>query len=202
MYAQDVPRIKAYAGASPDNLANVITFVLLSIRVQFTRVATAMRDVRREGRDSAFLWGFKQEGFDYVQAHKESIHSALCGAPYPTTVEAVDYLASEVCGLGIVKAAFVAQMLGHNVACFDSRNLDSLEWGGRPFREFKRRNGVCVIKAETRQRHIAAYVQMTIETGGAAHWWDHWCNGIAPQFGGDGDRVSRLHWQIIEGTNK
>lgn len=124
-------------------------------------------------------------------------HRRRCAAIQGTPIGTIDLLASEVPGLGIVKSAFVAQMLGHNVACFDSRNLDTLEWGGRPFREFKRIGGKCVVKRETRERRIAEYVKMTIETGGAAHWWDHWCNGIAPSMGLTGDDVSRLHHTII-----
>lgn len=195
MYARDVPAIREYAEANPENFADVVTFVLLSIRVQFSRVPAAMRDVRAQGRDSAFLWGWKQGGYDYIHMHKRFLHGGLVyeRKDAVTTIDAI----AQVPGLGIVKAAFVAQMLGHNVACFDSRNMDTLEWGGRPFRFDK-----AGMKPETRQRKIAEYVQMTIETGGAAHWWDHWCTGIAPGLGRTPSEVSRMHYAIVTGDRK
>lgn len=194
MYARDVPEIKAYAEENADNFRDLLTFVLLSIRQPFRSLPTALRDVRRAGRDSVYLWGWKQEGYDYCREHSAELWA---GCRMATTSGVIDLLASEVPGFGIVKSAFVAQMLGHNVACFDARNLIDLEWQGRPFREFKRKNGVCVVKPETRKRRIAEYVQMTQETGGAAHWWDHWCNGIAPSLGTTGDEISRRHYRLI-----
>lgn len=196
MYARDMPLLKAHAEASPEGLADVITFTLLSIRQPFATVERAMRDVRVNGAESVYLWGWKREGFEYAWDNAHHLYFQ-CIARQPGAVDCIDALATLVPGLGIVKGAFVAQMLGHNVACFDTRNLAALEIDPRTFREFKRREGKCVVRYETRARRIADYVQMTIETGGAAHWWDLWCHALAPQFAGEADAVSAKHVEII-----
>lgn len=193
MYANDVPRISDWAHDRPENLRDLITFVLLTIRVPFGRVAPAMDDVRRQGADSAFLWGWKRPGYEYVRDNAEILFGDLFDAD---TVTAIDILATRVPGLGIVKGAFVAQMFGHNVACMDTRNLSDLGYSGRYARTDGRFDK---LRPETRQRKIADYVSMTIASGGAEHWWDHWCTGIAPSLVTTPDKVSRMHWTIPTG---
>lgn len=193
MYAEDVPLIAAYARTSPDALADVCTFVLLSIRVPFKRVGDQMREVRRHGREASCLWGWKQEGYDAVQRHKASLHLTLPAQTDPANV--IDALVTTIPGLAIVKGAFVAQLLGFNVACFDTRNLEALGYlkSDRPFRL-----DPCTPK--TRLAKIAAYVEATRASGGAEHWWNHWCRRIAPGLGISAENVSNDHWRIIAGA--
>lgn len=91
-------------------------------------------------------------------------------------------------------------MLGHEVACLDARNMEALGWDGRPFREFRRRGGVCIVRPETRLRRINDYIHATRESGGAEHWWDNWCEGMAlsPGFGGDAAKVSAAHVDCVK----
>lgn len=191
MYSTDVPAIRARALASPDGLAGAILFALLSIRQPFGTLNTATRDVAQRGSLSKYLWGFKRVAYDYVQEHKVTLWAEVCAAT--DAVEAIDVL-SRVPGLGLVKAGFVAQMLGHDVACFDSRNLETLELTGRAFRFEKAR----LKRPATRRRKIAEYVEITRDTGGAAHWWDHWCAGIAPSLGATAREVSGWHVRYVE----
>lgn len=184
MYRQDVPKIAAFARASPSGTGSVLTFALLSIRQPFASLPRAVEDVKRWGIDSRYLWGWKRLGFDYVCDHEHELWDTLRTAD---TFDAIDYLAGTVPGLGIVKGAFVAQMFGHEVACFDSRNLEALEMPARSFREVK------ALSPANRRRKIAQYVEITRDTGGAAHWWDSWCTGIAPSLGLSPDGVSRQH---------
>lgn len=190
MYRDHVPQIARYALTSPVNLGNVVTFALLSIRQPFYSLTTAVKDVRRNGRNSAYLWGWKQGGYDFVQGPRWAGIFDRLQATVATraVVPAVDILANEVPGLGIVKGSFVAQMLGLDTACFDTRNMQELGISPRSFREIKPGT-----KEATRHKRIAAYVQFAQETGGAEHWWDHWCTGIAPGIGMTADAVSALH---------
>lgn len=191
MYREHVPAIRAHALASPQGLASVISFVLLSIRQPFGTLDTATRDVKVRGRNSAYLWGWKQPGWDHVHdpATIESLHARLCATEATgSIVPTIDILACEVPGLGIVKGAFVAQMLGHEVACFDSRNLSAMEMPSHSFRNSKPGTSDA-----TRHRRIAQYVQITQETGGARHWWDTWCSAIAPSLGMTPEEVSERH---------
>src|SRR5690606_15935640 len=96
-------------------------------------------DVRKHGLDSACLWGWKRPALKWICEAAEPIYSSVRALDDPeTTVELVAEL-STLPGLALVKGAFVAQMLGHDVACFDTRNLDALGYsaGSRPFREFR-----------------------------------------------------------------
>lgn len=196
MYAEDAPRISEWAHDRPENLRDLITFVLLTIRVPFQRVEASMIDVRKQGANSAFLWGWKRPGFEYVRDNAAELHADLFDAD---TITAIDILATRVPGLGIVKGAFVVQMLGHEVACMDTRNLVELGYEGR----YMRTDGVFAkLRPATRQRKIVDYVQTTIASGGAAHWWDHWCSGIAPGLAMTPNEVSRLHWTIPTGNRR
>lgn len=194
MYRDEVPRLAEWARENPDNLRRVLEFVILSIRQPFRSLDNALADVRRNKLDSAYLWGWKREAFEVIRADPDAHFANLYDAP---VIHAIDYLAAEVPGFGIVKGAFVAQILGHDVACMDARNIEALGIHTRSFREFTRRNGQCVVGIETRHARIARYVQFTLETGGAEHWWDHWCEGLAPGMGLTGDQVSKLHWKWI-----
>jgi hypothetical protein len=197
MYADEVPRLSDWARDDPDNLADLCTFVVLTIRVTFARVAGAFKDVQRKGEDSAYLWGAKRQAYKDIHADPETLHADLFDA---NVMDTIDILATRVHGLGIVKSAFIAQMLGHDVACMDVRNITD---AGLPERSWRTDGKQWhKLRPATRERKIAEYVQFTIETGGAEHWWNHWCHGIAPQFGGNADRVSKLHWSIPTGRRK
>ncbi len=190
MYTDHVPQIAAHAKASPEGLADVCVFVLATIRVQFGRVPAGMREIRQRRHLASALWGWKREGYEFIRDNRDDLFAGAQALDDPeTTCELIDLFASQVPGLGIVKAAFVVQMLGHDVACFDSRNLEVLGYAtnARPWRNKK------IGKQVNRLRKISDYVQATRASGGSAFWWDHWCAGIAPALGITPDAVSGWH---------
>jgi hypothetical protein len=195
-YETDVPAIAAFARASADNMGEVCMFVVLSIREPFERMRTHMRDMRAHGARSRTLWGFKAQSYEYVQAHKDAIFAAFQSMERDgtATAETVTRLFTQIPGLGIVKAGFVAQMLGFDVACFDSRNMHKLGFGpnDRPFRALKAKAGA-MVKAEA----VAKYVQATRVHGGARYWWNAWCEEQSARLGYD---TSRAHREIICGV--
>jgi hypothetical protein len=188
MFARDVPQIVDHA-SNPDGLADVIMFAVLSIQQPFRSLPRQMADVRRKGRDSAYLWGWKRDTFDYVQEHKGELFARLRDAW--DAEDAIDIL-TDVPGLGLVKAGFVAQMLGYDVACLDTRNLIDL---GLPLTAFKF-DKAGIKKPETRRRKIADYVKFCRDTGGSEHWWNHWCAGLANVVE-TADQISRAHVDVI-----
>ena len=210
MYAQHVPLIRAHALASPSGLADVLAFVVVTIRVPFGRVPQQMRELKQSGESASCLWGNKRAAYRAIVENHKALHAALTvldytgdalGNPGWVACEAIDEIVCAVPGLNIVKAAFVAQMLGHNVACFDSRNLEVLGYdtGTQPFKANLQRgpDGRPTLKRETRLRRIGDYVEATRESGGSEYWWDYWCGGIAPALGIDANQVSQWHWDCV-----
>lgn len=190
MYRDHVPQIRLNALGHENGVASVCTFVLLSIRQPFGRLDAAIKEVKQRGDKAVALFDFKREGYRWIWSHTAELQLA---ADYyvGNTDRFIDYFATKVPGLGIVKSAFVAQLLGHQVACFDSRNLETCELPKTAFRGFK--GGKTLPKLDTRLRRINDYIKITNDTGGAEHWWDYWCNGIAPSLHTTGEEISARH---------
>jgi hypothetical protein len=77
-------------------------------------------------------------------------------------VEAI-LLFMRIPNLGMVKAAFCAQMFGFDVACIDSHNIKRL---GLPASAVK--TPPAKMKPATARKKVAAYVSLTQATGGSA----------------------------------
>lgn len=206
MYDRDMPIIKAHALASPEGTADVITFALLTIRQHLVLVGPAFEDVKRTGRKSTFLLGDKRKGYAYTQAHKEVLHGALVAAVKANDpVGAIDVLLNVPC-LGLVKAAFVAQMIGLEAGCFDTHNQNRL---GLTYQDVRFRKS-CIRKPETRRRKIVEYLARVADHGGARKLWNDWCAYVAnPEARGarysrgifvanrNPADVSALHWRSM-----
>jgi len=191
MYDRDMPLIKAHALASPQGLHDVITFVLLTIQQPFQGVATAMDRVRSEGRDCALLFGSKRLGYDYAALHCDVLHAAVVKAvEVQDTIGALDVL-TNVPGLGVVKAAFVAQLCGLEVGCLDVHNMRRFGLAPAAFKWPPK------AKRETKLSKIAAYVETCAKLGGSRYLWDSWCEYVAGNRGNrrltTGDAVSAFH---------
>jgi hypothetical protein len=179
MFDRDMPLMKAHALASPAGLVDVIAFVLCTIRQPLQSVAAQMRDIRANGVEAKCLFGAKRAGYAYAVAHADVLHAAVAKAcEIDDTIGAVDVLSS-IPGLGIVKASFVAQICGLEVACLDSHNLARLGLGEAAFKMPKG------LKHETRLAKIRNYVAICADTGGSRHWWNTWCEFVA------GNRANR-----------
>ena len=176
MYDRDMPAMRAHALASPERFTDVVAFVLCTIRQPLQTVAGQMADIRANGAKSAVLFGSKRAGYQYALDHAAELLSAVRGAH--AAAEAVDVLTA-IPGLGIVKAAFVAQICGFEVACLDTHNLRRLGMAEASLKLAKS------VKPETRRRKIASYVALCASTGGARHWWNTWCEFVA------GNRANR-----------
>lgn len=179
MYDRDMPKMREHALASPDGLADVIGFVLCTIQQPLQSVGNQMRDLRANGADSKYLFGSKRAGYAYALEHKHVLHAAIIKAcEVNDAIGAVDVL-SNIPGLGIVKAAFVAQICGLEASCLDGHNLKRLGLGEDAFKLAK------TVKHETKLAKIKHYLELCSQTGGARHWWNTWCEFVA------GNRANR-----------
>jgi hypothetical protein len=191
MYADEMPRLKAAGLASPEGLASLVTFAILSIHVTFPSVPHALADVREHGTDSRYLFGNKRQAVAWLGQNKESLWREVSeiSRRQPGEDRAAAMVAALVAvpDLGMVKAGFVAAMLGENTACLDVHNLRDLGLKESAVKLSKR------AKPATIARRILAYVRRGIEAGGAAVFWDRWCNAMAARYHRTPDEISRVH---------
>ena len=191
MYDRDAKKIAKFALKNPDNLVRVATFVLTTIPAGLATTHNQMLDIDKHGADSKYLWGNKRQGYEYLQEHKQVLFAAVKAAvKADDAVGAIDVL-TNVPNLGIVKAAFVVQMVGLDVACIDSHNCDRLGLPRTALRFSKK------VKDEVKRKKIADYVQFTRDTGGSEYWWNTWSEYVAGNRSNknltSGDEVSKFH---------
>lgn len=195
MYANDMAKVREHGLASPDGLVDVITFVLLTIQQPLQTVEKQFADVAKRGAASVYLFGAKREGYSYAVANRAALYASVTQAVAASSpVAAIEALTAVPC-LGMVKAAFVAQLLGLEVACLDRHNLTRLGLGLDAFRLPKK------ALPATRRSKIAAYVAACAASGGSEFWWNSWCAHVATNRRSgqwaDAAAVSAYHWQCM-----
>ncbi len=198
MYKTDAKAIAAYAMSSPGGLMDVVEFTLLTIRQPLQAVVKQRQDIRAKGAASAFLFGSKRDGWRWAQDNKAylwRVAKDILARPNDAERKA-DLIQHfmQVPGLGMVKAAFVVQMIGGKTACIDSHNLTRL---GLPASAVKVSSK---LKPETVRAKVLAYVGMCDDTGGAEYWWDTWCEYVAGRRGSPlktGEAVSAYHVEAV-----
>lgn len=188
MYQDHVSIINAGMRADPDTFARGVTFAFLSIRTQFVRVAEQMAQVDAVGANARALWGHKRGAYDYLRLNKFRLYETVTAMK--DTAAAVGELTS-IPGMGIVKAAFVCQMIGHDIGCLDTRNIQRLGLNPREWRsDGEERKGTAAFK-----RKIARYVDTT--SGRAEELWDDWCKDVSNVYKVSAEEISRDHLIIV-----
>lgn len=199
MYARDCHAIANHAVASPNGLFDVIEFTLCTIQMGLSTVKQQRRDIATKGEASAFLFGSKRDGWGYARDNITSLWGEAIalrerGTSDVETVTDAVLLFMRVPGLGMVKASFVAQMLGFNVACLDTHNLRRL---GLPASAMKIS---ATLKPDTIRRKVSAYVALC-QHEGAEYWWNTWCDYVAGNKSNrmldTGDVVSKYHYDAV-----
>ena len=198
MFARDQREIELWASMSPERTLDVGTFVLLTIRQQFSGVGRMLERVRKG--DAAPLWGFKFEGYRYLTVNRDYLYKRAFDCRNGRIwVEDLlrDYLA--VPGLGLVKAGFVVQLLTGEAGCFDMHNLDRFGLNSTDFKIPSRQDP----DAQLREINAAVewYVQLCEDYGGSEALWNGWCQHVAETYRTyeDAEDVSRRHVTYLIG---
>ena len=215
MYKRDVAEIKDFVRfGGPDALVSVILFVLLTIQAGLSTVKGQLKKVDEDGFRANCLWGKKADGLRYARDNKDFLYGRLY-----KIIQTHGYASTEGCvaaielfitipNLGLVKAAFVAQCLGFDVACLDSHNLARF---GIPVSQVKDNPKA---KIETRRKKWTSYVQLCRDLAdannvddialcstAAEYWWNSWCGYVAGNIANrsldSGNIVSRYHVECI-----
>ena len=188
MYADHVPMINAAMRASLSAFKRGVLFAILSARQPITSVPDQLRDVSKLGAQSRYLFAWKRNAFDYLETNSRQLWQDVCACA--DSAAAISILC-RIPGMGIVKAAFVLQFLGHDIACLDTHNLKAEGLGPEAFktRGPKDKSGPAFA------RRIARYVKHT--QGRSREFWDNWCVDIGETYGRDANEISALHCAIV-----
>jgi hypothetical protein len=193
MYKEHVPEIAAGMRDDPEIFARGVLFAALSARQAIQHVPVMLRDVDRNGSDAeALALPNKWNCWNYLQDRSTALWRSTTAYPLRETEAALKHLVI-VPGLGIVKAAFVLQFLGHNIGCLDTHNIRREKIPARAFTshidpKFPELAGY-------RPNQFIRY--MSLANGRACELWDTWCNQLGPMRGMTGDEISALHLEII-----
>jgi hypothetical protein len=189
MYDNHVPIISAAMREDYETFRRGLAFVVCSIRQPIMSVPDQLAALFDGGEDDNPLFGHKWQAWDFIL-------SVRCRALWERIRMSFDaprviFEVSRIPGIGIVKAGFVAQLMGCDVACLDSRNIKR---DGRNVNQYRSRGGK---QKETRayMRKIEAYAQ---DTGGKSRkYWDTWCREVGKVNGITAEEVSALHLAIL-----
>ena len=184
MYDAHNPLIAAAMRECPDTFARGILFAVCSMRQAIVNVPDQLEQI--DQGDMEPLFGFKLNAWQYAFDHRAELHSAVLAAPDNAT--RIDVLC-RVPGLGIVKAAFVLQLMGFDVGCLDSRNVKREGRNPRAFRTDGKKTGPAF------HRKIARYLAET--EGKSRYYWDTWCCDVAERYGKTPVEISALHLAIV-----
>jgi hypothetical protein len=166
-----------------------------------SRVHTQRISIREHGIKSKWVSSAKALGITYAQEHKVELHTLMLnlrevlGTDTIAGAQAAVDLFMRIPSIGMVKAGFISQMCGFEVACLDRHNIRMLGLSETALLVSKK------IKPELRLKKILNYVELC-RLRGAEYWWDTWCNYVAEKGGMNkslptGDAVSAYHVTTI-----
>ncbi len=203
MFKRHQPPIAAFGQASPENMARVLQFVLLTIRMHLRTVPKSMAEVDKVGAKARALWGWKREAWEHIQANSVNIYSeAMALAAIPDPVEAERQLLAHFAmlpGFGVVKSGFAVQLLFGLGGCLDTHNVERYRLNAQKFKDLKR------LKTwAARYKQIDYYQKLLHKLGGAEKLWNSWCAYVAEKEAGysSPEYVSELHSIAILGGSQ
>jgi hypothetical protein len=167
-------------------------FAICSIRQATINVPDQLAVLFDGAEDENPLFGSKFAAWAYIsdEAKASQLWRDVLACDTQRRKGAVEAISNllRVPGLGIVKAAFIAQLMGFNVACLDARNIAREKRNPRAFRTDGK-------SPEALRPKVIAYVQET--WGKAARYWDAWCNDVAAAYDPTPQQISDLHLAIV-----
>lgn len=184
------PKINEHCQQCPDNNADMVMMVVLSIQQPWHAVGVQMRDYKALGADSRFVWGNKRKTFDWLQEHKEALYRDAMDAKSDNELMQA-FL--QVPGLGLAKAGFCCQLFAGRVGCIDVHNLRRLNISASVLSLDKK------CQPDTKRKKIDAYIS-ACKSRRTSWLWDSWCKLIAkkdPKRWVDGDHVSAVHYDYL-----
>lgn len=193
MYQDHVSVINSAMRRDPDIFVRGVTFAFLSMRTQFVRVREQMKEVDALGSSARSLWGFKRGGYDFLRQNRIKLWETSVNANDSETAISV---LTTIPGMGIVKAAFVCQMMGHDIGCLDTRNIQRLGLNPREWRT----DGETRKSTDAFKRKVSRYVDYT--QGRAEELWNDWCKDVSSVYKVSAEEISADHLIIVPSNRR
>ena len=199
MYNIHAKAVQDYSRLSSDNLSDVILMVVLSIQQPWYAVGDQLKDVKRWGIGSKFIWGNKIKTYNFLMSRKDFIYSqylAVLNSSKSDDDKALSLMNVflQIDGLGLAKAGFVCQLTAGLVGCIDVHNIRMYNIPKKDLAFSKS------IKSKTlRDKKISNYISVC-HTIGTENLWDTWCCSLATKTKRfeDGFHVSKVHYVFLQ----
>ena len=197
--AQDIGTIAAACAQDYATFKRAALVCMLSARRPFAIVGDVVRDVEINGADrSRWPSAAQKRGVAWLESGQGKALWVLLTANDAVRRDAkvALALATQCPALGLAKGGFLCQMVGIDVGCLDTHNIDKYELPRDALR--LRKEGAAATKA----RAINAYVALCDRLGGSAFLWGAWCEYVAdlyPDVYASGRDVSARHVAYVNG---
>ena len=199
MYNIHAKAVQDYSRLSSDNLSDVILMVVLSIQQPWYAVGDQLKDVKRWGIGSKFIWGNKIKTYNFLMSRKDFIYSqylAVLNSSKSDDDKALSLMNVflQIDGLGLAKAGFVCQLTAGLVGCIDVHNIRMYNIPKKDLAFSKS------IKSKAlRDKKISNYISVC-HTIGTESLWDTWCCSLATKTKRfeDGFHVSKVHYDFLQ----
>lgn len=191
MYREHAPVIAAGMREDPEIFKRGLVFVILSIRQRIDLMPGQMDEVEERRAEAPCLFGWKRRAYRAIQLDGGWLWNRCTSwASEPDGARWAIKDLMQVPGLGIVKAAFAAQLFGFDVACIDSRNAE---------REGRKRDAFKYDKGRSTDARLEKLLTLylSVTHGRAEEYWDAWCDYVAADYGLTGEQVSAIHLRIL-----
>lgn len=191
MYAQEMPAIRDAMRHDLEVFRRGAMFAVCSIRQPTLGVPDQLGILFDNEEGENPLFGSKFASFAAITGPMGAAIWADIRQPIGKTKAACEYAIGrllDVPGLGIVKAAFIAQLMGYDVACLDARNVTREGRNARAYRT----------DGKTPRQLAPKVRQYVAETFGKAElYWDAWCEDVAQAYHRTPQEISELHLAIL-----
>ena len=188
MYADHVPLLAEHA-RTPSGFADIVSFAIATQNQRFYLVERIMCGLRA-GEEMRQLTRAQQLGIAFVRQHARRFMPSRC----VDTNKALRVLL-ELPQISYVKAGFILQMCGYEIACLDVHNCRAAGINAKALSRIP----AC---AELLHARVEMYIMVCHVLGGAEYLWDSWCGLIAtkyPRQFRSADEVSAYHVQCVKG---
>ena len=173
--------------------------VVLSIQQPWYSVGDQLKDVKRWGIGSKFIWANKIKTYNFLMSRKDFIYSqylAVLNSSKPDDERALSLMNVflQIDGLGLAKAGFVCQLTAGLVGCIDVHNIRMYNIPKKDLAFSKS------IKSKAlKDKKISNYVSVCHDIG-TENLWDTWCSFLATKSKKfeDGFHVSKVHYDFLQ----
>lgn len=192
MYARHNPIIAKAMRSDADNFARGCYFAIGSIRQKIFNVPVMVDSYEIEGPASEYAWGHKRDAVAFVSTHARSLQAGLLTLDGSNRADCAIGLAAlqAIPGIGLVKGAFILQLMGFDIGCYDSRNIARLGLNANKLRPAKH------LSEQARMKRLHRYVDLA--HGKSAQLWDEWCVDVGNAYGFKPREISAMHLCIAK----